>query len=120
LQSIESPFEIEDYIKAYLGDTKSSNDFLKNYLNYRSNYRKIKNPKPQADDLCAPAKAINPAPTSSSESSVNNDAMHKSAGKTNTLKDYAKKSKKGRKIDISILGFKGAADPIKLLASLMF
>jgi hypothetical protein len=44
--------------------------------------------------------------------------MHKAVGKTNTLKDHAKKSKKGRKVDISILGFKGAADPNQIVGEL--
>lgn len=35
LRDIESPFEVKDYVKCYLGDTKESNDFSKQFLERR-------------------------------------------------------------------------------------
>lgn len=62
LQDIESPYDVKDYIRSYLGESKEANEFTKQYLERRS---KLKNEqralKSHIDDMCAPAPAINPS-----------------------------------------------------------
>lgn len=35
LKDIESPYEIKDYVKCYLGESKESNDFARQFLERR-------------------------------------------------------------------------------------
>lgn len=116
LRSIESPFELEDYIKAYFGDNAESKKFVEKYLKYRSNCVTNKNKnQEQVDDLCAPAKAINP--TSSSASSVNGDNVRRAPNKRNN-KDNNRKKKPMKVVDSNILGFKGAANPDRIVGEI--
>lgn len=39
LKDIESPFDVNDYVKSYLGESKESRDFAKQFLEKRSFYR---------------------------------------------------------------------------------
>lgn len=39
LKDIESPFDVNDYVRSYLGETKDSRDFAKQFLEKRSFYR---------------------------------------------------------------------------------
>lgn len=103
--------------------------FLKKYLNCRSKYRNTKKQQQADDDLCAPAKAINPPhltgpllnqhlPTTSAASSVNGDVEDRKSNKKKN-KEGVKKSKKTMKMmDANILGFKGAADPNRIVGEL--
>ncbi|KAL5289831.1 GIGYF1 family protein [Megaselia abdita] len=71
LQDLDSPFEIKDYIRAYFGDNKESNDFAKQFLERRSKFKNIQRAR-QAhnDDLCQPAPAVNPGATDITEIKV--------------------------------------------------
>lgn len=40
LESVENPNEVEDYIEGYLGSSKSAKEFVKEYLQKRSESRK--------------------------------------------------------------------------------
>lgn len=59
LRDIESPFEVKDYVKLYLGESKESNDFGRNFLERRSKMLRTSMAAPD-DDLCSPAAAVNP------------------------------------------------------------
>lgn len=107
LLTIESPFEIDDYIKQYLGDSRESNDFLKMFLERRLHCRKSTKKNSNDDDLCAPAKAINPFPALS-------DDGHQLRKKKS--KESIKKIKKFSKtVDANILGFKATSDPNRIV-----
>ncbi|XP_039763367.1 GRB10-interacting GYF protein 2 isoform X3 [Pararge aegeria] len=91
LKDIESPYEIKDYVKCYLGDTKESNDFARQFLERRSKLLRVGMVTP-SDDLCSPAIAVNPRVPLSEYQEV---------------KGKGKKSKKNKmlKVDARILGF---------------
>jgi len=63
LRDIESAYEVKEYVRVYLGDTKQSTDFAKQFLEKRSKWRSAQRPQAQADDLCKPAPAVNPNAT---------------------------------------------------------
>ncbi|XP_022123533.2 GIGYF family protein Gyf isoform X2 [Pieris rapae] len=92
LKDIESPYEVKDYVKYYLGESKESIDFSRQFLERRSKLLRVGMVTP-SDDLCSPALAINP--------------------RTNSISDYqevkgkGKKTKKNKmmKVDARILGF---------------
>jgi hypothetical protein len=55
---LESPFEIEDYARAYLGDNRNTLSFVKKFLLERSKYVNMSKQKNNLDDdLLAPARA---------------------------------------------------------------
>lgn len=60
LRDIESAYEVKEYVRVYLGDTKQSTEFGKQFLEKRSKWRSAQRPQAQADDLCKPAPAVNP------------------------------------------------------------
>lgn len=60
LRDIETPYEVREYIRVYVGDTKQSMEFAKQFLEKRSKLRSAQRPQVQADDLCKPAPAVNP------------------------------------------------------------
>lgn len=60
LRDIESAYEVKEYVRVYLGDTKQSTEFAKQFLEKRSKWRSAQRPQAQADDLCKPAPAVNP------------------------------------------------------------
>lgn len=39
LKGLESPFDVNDYVRSYLGENKESREFAKNFLEKRSYYR---------------------------------------------------------------------------------
>lgn len=51
---------MKEYVRVYLGDTKQSTEFAKQFLEKRSKWRSAQRPQAQADDLCKPAPAVNP------------------------------------------------------------
>ncbi|KAJ0183681.1 hypothetical protein K1T71_000104 [Dendrolimus kikuchii] len=91
LKDIESPYEVKDYVRCYLGDSKESNDFSRQFLERRSKLLRVGMVTP-SDDLCSPAMAVNPRPSSSDFQEV---------------KGKGKKTKKNKmlKVDARILGF---------------
>merc|ERR1712020_400672 len=61
LNDVESPYEVNDYVKNYIGDGKGPKSFAKEYVERRSKYRNsLKSVKNFEDDLLTPAAAINP------------------------------------------------------------
>ncbi|XP_055585419.1 GIGYF family protein Gyf [Uranotaenia lowii] len=100
LQDIESPFEVKDYIRLYLGETKECSEFAKQFLERRSKYKnQMRQKNAHIDDMCKPAPAINPS---------SNDFQE--------IKGKNKKVKKGKmtKLDNRILGFSVTAAPDRL------
>merc|ERR1712203_655694 len=56
-----SPYEVNDYVKNYIGDGKGPKNFAKDYVERRSKWRNaLKSKKKFEDDLLTPAAAINP------------------------------------------------------------
>jgi PERQ amino acid-rich with GYF domain-containing protein len=102
LQDIESPFEVKDYIKMYLGEAKECSEFAKQFLERRSKQRmqqRLQNA--HIDDMCSPAPAINPQ--------ANND-FQEVKGKNKKVK-----SKKVMKaVDNRILGFTATSAPDRI------
>ena len=138
LKDIESPYEVNDYVRSYLGENKDSRDFAKHFLEKRSFYRN--KAKQQASevwsslntyDCClstkiifqelmwGPAPAITPSANKSNASSSNLSG-HGVAESNNVDDLNAKvakaKKKKGKRIDSSILGFTVQADPDRINA----
>merc|ERR1712004_83020 len=61
LIEVESPYEVNDYVKNYIGDGKGPKNFAKEYVERRSKWRNaLKSKKRFEDDLLTPAAAINP------------------------------------------------------------
>ncbi|XP_037869544.1 GIGYF family protein Gyf isoform X13 [Bombyx mori] len=92
LKDIESPYEVKDYVKCYLGESKDLNDFSRQFLERRSKLLRVGMVTP-SDDLCSPAIAINPRTNSGSD--------------YQEVKGKGKKAKKNKmlKVDARILGF---------------
>ncbi|RXG67669.1 PERQ amino acid-rich with GYF domain-containing protein 2 [Armadillidium vulgare] len=90
LADVESPYEVHDYIRSYLGDSKEVKEFAKQYLERRSKARNAQKEKHDEDNILAPAPAINP---------VSN--LEFQEVKTRLRKGR----KKMQKVDSSILGF---------------
>ncbi|KAI4494245.1 hypothetical protein M0802_009114 [Mischocyttarus mexicanus] len=100
LRDIESPYEVKEYVRVYLGDNKQSTEFAKQFLEKRSKWRSSQRPQAQVDNLFKPAPAVNPnAPTEFQE-----------------VKGKSKKPKKGKmfKVDNRILGFSVTAAPDRI------
>ena len=54
-------FQVNDYVKNYIGDGKGPKNFAKEYVERRSKWRNaLKSKKRFEDDLLTPAAAINP------------------------------------------------------------
>jgi len=64
---VESPYEVKDYVRQYLGESGSANDFGRQFLERRSAWLNQRRSRPAADDMCSPAPAITPAPPVSHE-----------------------------------------------------
>lgn len=60
LKDIESAYEVKEYVRMYLGDSKQTTEFTKQFLEKRSKLRSAQRPRAEADDLCKPAPAVNP------------------------------------------------------------
>ncbi|CAH2035372.1 unnamed protein product, partial [Iphiclides podalirius] len=90
LKDIESPYEVKDYVKFYLGESKDAYDFARQFLERRSKLLRVGMVTP-SDDLCSPALAITPRNPSGSD-------YQEGKGKKN-------KKNKMLKVDARILGF---------------
>ncbi|KAF4533169.1 hypothetical protein B566_EDAN001711 [Ephemera danica] len=91
LKDIESPFEVNDYVRSYLGEGKEARDFAHSFLERRSKWRNSQKAAPAEDDMCKPAPAVNP---------LSNDFQEV---KSKTKK--TKKNKMYRVADNQLLGF---------------
>src|SRR5262249_53335667 len=59
LKEVESPFEVNDYVRSYLGDTREARDFCRDFVERRSRWKNSRKEKDD-DSLCRPASAVNP------------------------------------------------------------
>ncbi|KAM3931678.1 GRB10-interacting GYF protein 2 isoform 2-T2 [Leptodactylus fuscus] len=91
LREVESPYEVHDYVRAYLGDTPEAKDFSKQFLE-RRNKQKTAQQKPQQDSTWAMYQ------TSQSHSQQTTLETAQSAGRK-------KKKQKMVRADPSLLGF---------------
>ncbi|XP_053969044.1 GIGYF family protein Gyf isoform X1 [Anastrepha ludens] len=91
LRDLESPYEVKDYIRMYLGENKESVDFGKQFLERRSKYKNLQRAQnAHNDDMCKPAPAITPSGNDNSD---------------NKGKQKKVKKNKMTKLDARILGF---------------
>jgi len=61
LMDIESPFEVHDYVKSYVGEGKAQKKFATDYLERRSRWKNsLKGGAKYEDDLTTPANALTP------------------------------------------------------------
>lgn len=62
LKEVESPYEVGDYIRSYLGDGKDAKEFSREFLERRSRWKNARKDGGGSaeDNLCRPASAINP------------------------------------------------------------
>jgi len=62
LIDIESPYEVHDYVKSYIGEGKAEKKFATQYLERRSKWKNAKRSgKKHDDDLTTPAVALSPS-----------------------------------------------------------
>jgi len=62
LKDVESPFEVHDYVKSYIGDGKAEKKFATEYLEKRSRWKNSKKTGVKyEDDLTTPALALTPS-----------------------------------------------------------
>ncbi|XP_069695255.1 GRB10-interacting GYF protein 2 isoform X2 [Periplaneta americana] len=90
LRDIESPYEVKDYVRLYLGEGKEAQEFARQFLERRSKWKSAQRAVPLEDDMCIPAPAVNPLNTDFQE-----------------VKGKGKKAKKSKmfRVDNRILGF---------------
>lgn len=64
LKEVESPYEVGDYVRSYLGDGKEAKEFSREFLERRSRWKNARKEGGSSggfeDNLCRPASAINP------------------------------------------------------------
>merc|ERR1712126_710063 len=61
LMDIESPYEVHDYVKSYVGEGKAQKKFAIDYLERRSRWKNsLKSGAKYEDDLTTPANALTP------------------------------------------------------------
>jgi PERQ amino acid-rich with GYF domain-containing protein len=67
LKEVESPYEVGDYVRSYLGDGKEAKEFSREFLERRSRWKNARKEggaggsgRDFEDNLCRPASAINP------------------------------------------------------------
>lgn len=64
LKEVESPYEVSDYVKSYLGDGREAKEFAREFLERRSKWKNARRGKDGGegfeDNLCRPASAVNP------------------------------------------------------------
>ncbi|XP_059154156.1 GRB10-interacting GYF protein 2-like isoform X2 [Physella acuta] len=110
---VDSPDEVRDYINTYLGETKDSKEFAKQFLERRNRIRnQVRIEKQQEEDsIWGPAPAINPhnqmRGSVNATTSAANEGNEANSGKGKNRK----KKQKMQKLDVSILGFTVQADP---------
>ncbi|XP_052820959.1 GRB10-interacting GYF protein 2-like isoform X2 [Mya arenaria] len=109
LQEVESPYEVHDYIRSYLGENKASEEFGKAFLEKRSQYRNKTRPAQPVDSIWGPAPAVTPRELRQAPP-CNDDAQKSKASK--------KKKNKMMKVDASILGFTVHAAPDRIVGEI--
>ncbi|XP_070206912.1 GRB10-interacting GYF protein 2-like isoform X2 [Littorina saxatilis] len=110
LQAVESPYEVHDYVKNYLGEGKNAREFGKQFLEKRSHYKnKARNEKRQEEEsIWGPAPALNPREGRGAVQPSASDGFTEVGSKAKG----GKKKKKMQKLDCStMLGFTVEKDP---------
>lgn len=102
LKEVESPYEVHDYVRVYVGESKGAQDFAKQFLEKRSQSRN-KARQTVEDSIWGPAPARDFRQSGGNQHS-----------ESDSQKAKGKKKKKMQKIDSSILGFTCAADPDRI------
>ncbi|XP_053378578.1 LOW QUALITY PROTEIN: GRB10-interacting GYF protein 2-like [Mercenaria mercenaria] len=110
LQEVESPYEVHDYVRSYLGENKVTEDFARAFLEKRSQFRSKSKPAVQEDSIWGPAPAITPRELRQPTQSFNEDGQKGKANK--------KKKNKMMKVDASILGFTVHAAPDRIVGEI--
>lgn len=105
LKEVDSPYEVHDYVRSYLGENKAAIEFAKQFLERRSqNRNKSRQQQQQPED-----SIWGPAPARDFRQSQPSNQVNE----FETQKAKGKKKKKMTKIDSSILGFTVHADPTR-------
>jgi len=114
LQDIDSPYEVTDYVKSYIGEGKSANKFAKEYLERRSRSRNAAKQRRQyEDDLLTPAAAVNPNAGADSDFVPVTNAVNQNKGAGGEGKQRRAKKQKGRPADASfLLGFNVSSERV--------
>lgn len=64
LKEVESPYEVSDYVRSYLGDGREAREFSREFLERRSRWKNARRGRDDGegfeDNLCRPASAVNP------------------------------------------------------------
>jgi PERQ amino acid-rich with GYF domain-containing protein len=62
LKEVESPYDVGDYVRSYLGDGKEAKEFSREFLERRSRWKNACKTGGGSieDNLCRPASAVNP------------------------------------------------------------
>lgn len=109
LKDVESPYEVQDYVKSYVGEGKEAREFARQFLERRSKFKNQSKPSPIEENMWGPAPAITPSVYRTPASSVNGcDVNSATKGKI--------KKRKGRmqKLDNSMLGFTVQPNPDRI------
>ncbi|GFN96468.1 perq amino acid-rich with gyf domain-containing protein 2 [Plakobranchus ocellatus] len=112
---VDSPDDVRDYMVSYLGDTRESKDFAKQFVDKRNRSRnQARLEKQQEEDsIWGPAPAVNPhiqTRQANNPSAGGGDGGEGGSGAGNKGKSRKKKQKM-QKVDGSILGFTVHSDP---------
>lgn len=107
LKDIESPYEVHDYVKSYLGESKEAREFAKQFLERRSKFRNQSKQIPAEENMWGPAPAITPSVNKSSSQHEFDSGIGGGKGKK-------KKKNRMQKVDNSMLGFTVQPDPDRI------
>lgn len=113
LKEVDSPYEVHDYVKSYLGESKKAREFGKLFLEKRSHFnnKARKEKRQEEESIWGPAPAVNPREIRGNTvqtSNMDHGGLTEVGGKSKG----AKKKKKMQKMDGSaLLGFTVAKDP---------
>ncbi|CAG2165575.1 unnamed protein product [Oppiella nova] len=124
LKDVESPFEISDYVRSYLGEGKDVKEFAKQFIERRSYFRNRAKKEASEELMWGPAPAITPSVNKLSQSGASSACAVTSVPNNNSTSDAdmsgfitasKKKNRKAKRVvDNSILGFTVQADPDRM------
>merc|ERR1711972_1114659 len=100
LKDVESPYEVTDYVRSYLGDSKAAKDFTKQFIEKRSRWKQMMKESKTSGRKPKMSEQQN---LSLSPSNVDKKSTEFTVVKTKGAKG---KKKKMQKVDVSnLLGF---------------
>ncbi|XP_022096919.1 GRB10-interacting GYF protein 2-like isoform X2 [Acanthaster planci] len=117
LQDVESPYEVRDYVKMYLGETRESSDFARQFLEHRSRYKEKQRKQQEMGNIwgggggvvsgeSSSPPSLSPRPQDWEEGEAGhhgNNGIPGAGG--NQGGNGGKKKKRMQRMDRSILGF---------------